>query len=237
MHSIYFLTFCSVVQACYVTSLLAFPPQKFARIMPKTERSPTSVDLNPHFNQTHFIIGDTRPQKPSIIVARPTPTRATTPPMQVFFSPDDNVRAKLIEFITKEKGSIKIAAFSFTEPHIMDALYSAHQRGVTVECITDPSGLQDRNSKIGGLCDKGISVHVYNPSYQEKSAPSYMHHKFVLFENNDQGCPILWTGSLNLTKNACDKNQENVTVIWDKNVIKLFEKQFDTLKKRSKSYK
>lgn len=189
------------------------------------------------FGSTHFIIGCTNATVRKPKASGKISPNASSDNIQALFSPDHNVRERLISFIANEKKSIKIAAFSFTDPDITDALCTARKKGIMVTVITDPNSLQDRGGKIGILCESGIEVRVYNANYAKNTAPSYMHHKFVIFQENENDLPILWTGSLNLTKSACNKNQENVTIIRDAKTIADFKAQYEILLERSKSYR
>lgn len=189
------------------------------------------------FGKTHFIVGAAKVKVKQPPASKKMSTDNSPDDIQVLFSPDHNVRERLLSFIANEQKSIKIAAFSFTDPEITDALCAARKKGVTVGVITDPNSLQDRGGKIGILCESGIEVRVYNANYAKNTAPSYMHHKFVIFQENENDLPVLWTGSLNLTKSACNKNQENVTIIRDAKTIADFIAQYEILLERSKSYR
>jgi len=218
-----------------LNTIYAQQSQKIVTSAAKKITTKSAPLMPPTFNKTHFIVGDTRPRTPA--QSSPAPSnQAPHIPAQVLFSPDDDIRQHLVTLIEHEKYAIRIAAFAFTDPAIAQALCAARQRGVTVELITDPGGLQDRQSKVGMLCEHGIDVRVYNPNYEPKSAPSLMHNKFALFDNNNNH-KIALTGSLNWTKSACDRNQENITIMREESVFNRFAQQFEVLKKRSKQYR
>jgi phosphatidylserine/phosphatidylglycerophosphate/cardiolipin synthase-like enzyme len=184
------------------------------------------------FGSTHFIVGYTGDvaQKTTADIGN---TESTT---DILFSPDDNIREQLLQLIKEEQKAIKVAAFSFTDQQLMDGLCDAHARGVKVEIISDPSSLQDKNSKIIPLCNKKIPIYIYNPQYTRAHGPSCMHHKFIIFEENKKKESIVWTGSLNLTRAACERNQENVLIVRDTKTVKKFSQQFEHLKKRAKRH-
>lgn len=190
----------------------------------------------PTFGSTHFIAGYTG-NMPSHQTSALSLNKQKNPSIKVMYSPDNAIRTHLIKLIHDEKKSIKIAAFSFTDKELMQTLCSAHKRGIAIELVTDPCMLQDRHSKINDLLKGGIHVYVYNPHYAQSGQGSCMHHKFLLFENNKNNQPILWTGSLNLTRAACERNQENILIIKDRSVVDQFAQQFEILKKRSRQYK
>lgn len=155
-----------------------------------------------------------------------------SPDIHVYFSPDDNVREKLIEAINGENCSIKIAMFSLTDKKIAKALKKAFERGITIEIITDPTCLKDRFNKINFLSEKGIPVYVYNIAHSKIPKYSCMHHKFAIFDCNNKNKRFVWTGSFNFTKSASDSNQENVVIIHKRKTVDQFEEQFQKIKNR-----
>lgn len=155
----------------------------------------------------------------------------------VFFSPDDNVRAYLLDLIAHEQEHIAIAVFVFTDKHIAQALIEAHERGVLVELVTDTTGLRDRYNKVSSLCDVSIPVFVYDTQNGKAGSTSVMHHKFVVFKKNKNNKSCVWTGSCNCTKSAYESNQENAILLIDNAHVEQFSRQFNILKTRSYRYK
>lgn len=191
------------------------------------------------FGKTHFVIGHTPEKKPQPVTTN-SESRAVTNPNSdcvAFFTPDDDVRTELIKLIDQEQEAIRIAIFILTDKQITQALINAHNRKVRVEVVTDPAGLRDRQNKIGLLCDTNILVYVYHGQHAKSGNSSIMHHKFALFSKNKKNKPLLWTGSFNFTRIACDCNQENVVILDDSTLIARYTEQFNRLKKRSYRYK
>lgn len=58
-----------------------------------------------------------------------------------------------------------------------------------------------------------------------------MHHKFCIFGKNKDEKSLLWTGSFNLTFFGNTRNQENVVLTDDTDTIRLFQEQFDLIKR------
>lgn len=153
--------------------------------------------------------------------------------VHTYFSPDDNVRQKLIAAIEAERCFIKIAVFTLTDKPIAKALRQAYRRGIKVEILTDPVCLKDRFNKINYLSRKGIPVYVYNTAPGGTPVYSCMHHKFAVFGCSADNKRYVWTGSFNFTKSASDSNQENVVVIHNRGTVDRFEQQFQKIKERS----
>ena len=60
-----------------------------------------------------------------------------------------------------------------------------------------------------------------------------MHHKFMLFQRNQDEKPLVWTGSFQGTGQAC-RNWENVVILDDKDSIDGFLGEFEDRLKDSK---
>jgi len=149
---------------------------------------------------------------------------------KVFFSPDDNISEIIVDLIENEKESIKIAIYTFTNNDISNALIRAYKKGIKIEIITDISSLFNKYSKIKTLLSQNIDIW----SYDKKNSNSIMHDKFAIFQNNLYNKQIVVTGSYNYTKNATYNNQENIVILYNKDIIEKFIKQFDIIKERSK---
>lgn len=158
---------------------------------------------------------------------------------EAYFSPEDDLQQKLIDYIKHEQQGIKLAIFSFTDKEIADALIDAHKRGVTVEIVADAGLLADRFGKISCLQESGIKIYLYDPNQVHRDAKTLshiMHNKFVLFQKNREDRPLIWTGSYNFTRSARLSNKENVVVLDNSDIITKFNNQFNGLKKVTIAY-
>ncbi len=148
------------------------------------------------------------------------------------FAPDHNLRAALRHLIQSEQEKIAIAIYAFTDLHVANDLIKAHNRGVKIEVIVDPSCLRSQYHKVDDLKDAGIAVYVYKGGAKRGSS-GIMHNKFALFSKTVHNKKILWTGSFNFTKSASDTNQENVLLLDDPKIIGAYSDQFEKLKDRA----
>ncbi len=150
---------------------------------------------------------------------------------QAYFSPQDNLADRLIELIQKEEKSIHVAIFILSNRKIAKELLAANNRGVRVELICDP-GTYKEKSAVKDLKEKGVKVFLFDP----EKGPTYkkhkpiMHNKFALFAKNQNGKPLLWTGSFNFSYQATVRNKENALVIDDLATIELFQKEYQEIK-------
>lgn len=149
-----------------------------------------------------------------------------------FFSPDDDLRSLLVSLIEAENKRIRIAIYTLTDKAITHALLAAHRRWVTIECIVDRGYGSDMYSKVGQLANAKVPLWVYQTASDERSS-ALMHNKFAIFDDTIDHRSIVWTGSYNFTARASERNQENVVILDDPNIVKRFSEQFELLKTRS----
>ncbi len=190
------------------------------------------------FGHTHFIVG--MPAEDAQQIQQQSQPQTSSCPgcvRQAFFSPDDALEKRLIEFIDQEQSSLKIAVFQFTNIEIARAIKRAQARGIAIELITDPLCLQDRFNKVSWLSQEGLATYIYNPDQSKATLSNKMHHKFVVFGKNMNNKKLVWIGSFNFTKSADLANQESVVVLDDEQIITKFEQQYCRLKKRSIAFK
>lgn len=147
---------------------------------------------------------------------------------EAYFSPDDHPADRLINLINGAKRKIYGAVYMFTDASIAEALIKAKKRGVDVKIIVDNVTMDYEYGKGDLLQENGIEVYVFTVQGKKSQfGTPLMHNKFALLDNQ------VWTGSFNWTKNANQKNQENVIVTTNKKVYAKFEKQFEILKGRA----
>lgn len=149
---------------------------------------------------------------------------------RAYFSPNDNIKQKLIDLINNEQSAIKISIYMFNDKDIAQALIDAkNKRKVDVQVIADSVCMKDRFSKIPMLQKENIQVTVYQ-SQNTGLFPEVMHNKFVLFSKNQGNKSLVWTGSFNFTSAANHKNPENVVVLDNAGIIQQYQQEFKRLK-------
>lgn len=148
------------------------------------------------------------------------------------FSPDDDIQNTLIYLINNEKKKISTAIYTLTQKDVANAFINAKERGVCVEFVVDRAYGSDRFSKVALLAKNRVPVWVYQMEPTEQYN-SLMHDKFCIFEDNIDSKSLLWTGSYNFTQSANLRNQENVVILENENLINRFRDQFERLKARS----
>ena len=135
--------------------------------------------------------------------------------INIYFSPQDKIiTSKIIPLIRCAKNYIYIPVFFITKKELADELINAHSRGVDVKVINDATNSHTKYSIHKQLRNVGIKVKTEN--YAGK-----MHTKAVII---DDKYSII--GSMNLTNSGENKNDENVVIIYDKDIALYMKKTF-----------
>lgn len=106
--------------------------------------------------------------------------------------------------------------FAFTDDLLSEELVCAHKRGVDVRVIVDDEQAKATGAEAEWLANSGVPVVTDN-------SPARMHHKFVVSDSK------VLSGSFNWTKQASTKNNENLCILQESNVVKSFAREFDHL--------
>jgi len=136
---------------------------------------------------------------------------------EVYFSLYDNPQKEIIRNINQAQAFINIAMYIFTDKEIALSLINAQKRGVKVRVYLDKEQVDYKYSQSRFLVQKGIKTRITTNNY-------IMHHKFAIIDNR-----LLLTGSYNWTFSANNRNDENLMVIDDPEIIEIFQNQFINL--------
>ncbi len=136
---------------------------------------------------------------------------------EVYFSLYDNPQKEIIKNINQAEAFINIAMYIFTDREIALPLVKAQERGVKVRLYLDKDQVDYKYSQSRFLVQKGIKTRISSNNY-------IMHHKFAIIDNR-----LLLTGSYNWTFSANNRNDENLLIIDDPEIIEIFQNQFINL--------
>ena len=139
--------------------------------------------------------------------------------VEIYFSPDDDFRTRLISAIDHATSSIELMVFAFTDRSIADALIRAYKRGVVIQCVLDESfTTHDTHAQYDYLRGAGIDVTLDHNPYK-------LHNKVLLIDQN-----IVITGSYNLTNSANIINDENSLLIHSASLYDTYHHEFEQVK-------
>ena len=136
---------------------------------------------------------------------------------EVYFSLYDNPQKEIIKNINQAEAFINMAMYIFTDREIALPLVKAQERGVKVRLYLDKEQVEYQYSQSRFLVQGGIKTRISSNKY-------IMHNKFAIIDNR-----ILLTGSYNWTFSANNRNDENLMVIDDPEIIEIFQNQFVNL--------
>lgn len=150
------------------------------------------------------------------------PTQTETEKVQCFFTQDEKgeqVDEALIKEIDGAKTTLNIAIYYITRPQIVDAILSAHRRGVNVRIITD------RESSYGEAVEKPLAViKMAGVPVKVNSHEGLMHLKMTVIDGE-----VAVGGSYNYTNAATMKNDEMLIILHDPDVAKEWDAEFERM--------
>lgn len=128
---------------------------------------------------------------------------------EAYFCPEDKCKAQILRVLKSAESSIHVMAYSFTDDEIGKLLESKKAEGLDVRIIFDPRK-DDKSSEYTRL--KGIS------------RIAKVHHKVFIIDGK-----TVITGSMNPTRSGDERNDENVVVLRESGIARVFESEFNRL--------
>jgi phosphatidylserine/phosphatidylglycerophosphate/cardiolipin synthase-like enzyme len=143
---------------------------------------------------------------------------------QVFFTPGDDAQSAYISLIAKAKKSLNFLIFTFSERSpLMKAITEAAKRGVKVRGLCDRGQAHQKWSACARLAASGIPVSTHK-------GRGKVHHKVLIADES-----IFTTGSFNFTPAANEKNDENAVILYNTQLARRMNKEFERLFKSGKA--
>ncbi|HQZ66920.1 MAG TPA: phospholipase D family protein [Planctomycetaceae bacterium] len=141
--------------------------------------------------------------------------------LTIHFSPNGGAAEAVVREIEAAKKTMDVAAFTITHPDISRAIIHAHQRGVNVRVVMDPTQATARYSAATPLFNAGIPVYI------ERGA-GLLHHKLAIIDSK-----TVITGSMNWSRAGDEVNDEDLVIIRDEKIAKIYAEHFNTLIKNA----
>jgi hypothetical protein len=139
--------------------------------------------------------------------------------VECYFSPSDNVTARIIDRINAAQHSIAFELLTMTRTDISAAIVARKNAGLKVRGDMDDDS--DSGSQYAYLVSNGIDVHL------KTGVSGLLHHKYCLF---DADYPLLdattLTGSHNWSSAAEDANNENTVIVHDPGIANQYLQEF-----------
>jgi competence ComEA-like helix-hairpin-helix protein len=137
---------------------------------------------------------------------------------EIYFSLYDDPESAIVKSIDNAEDTINIAMYYFTEREIAQAVIRAKERGVDIKIYLDKSQINHQQSKSRYLINNGIeNIRISSNNY-------IMHNKFAVIDKKN-----VITGSYNWTAYAGEKNDENLLITDNEQIVKRYQDYFNTL--------
>ena len=146
-----------------------------------------------------------------------TPVSITGDSIEIYFCPENNCHLRVIEEIDKAENSIQIAIYSFTLDELGDALIDASDRGVKIQIVFEKQQVS-KYSEYWNLLDQS-NIEVLNDTNS-----ALMHNKFAIIDGK-----IVLTGSYNWSKQATERNDENLLIIRNQEIADKYKEEFQEI--------
>jgi phosphatidylserine/phosphatidylglycerophosphate/cardiolipin synthase-like enzyme len=136
--------------------------------------------------------------------------------VEVYFAPDDAPADRLLQALESAQHSIRFMAFSLTSEDVAEVLIRQNRQGLEVAGVMEESQVRSNaNGKYDLLRAAGVDVRL-------DGNPRNMHHKVIVIDEQ-----LVITGSYNFSYNAENVNDENLLVIHDSELARLYLEEFD----------
>lgn len=138
--------------------------------------------------------------------------------VEIYFSPDDHVARRITALLRGATKSIKFLAYSFTANDFADIILQKAKDKLSVAGVMDAAMIQSNaGTEYPTFKQAGLSVY-------SDGNPSLMHDKVIIIDNE-----IVITGSYNFTSSAERTNDENVVIIFDRQVATSYIAEFERI--------
>ena len=133
----------------------------------------------------------------------------------VFTSEDPAIADAIVPLVQSASSSVRFLAFSFTDFPLAEAMSQRSSAGVDVAGVFERVGSETEAAELRTLMCRGVPV-------RQDGNPSFMHHKFIVVDER-----IVITGSMNYSTNAEESNDENVIIIDNAEIARLYIQEFE----------
>jgi phosphatidylserine/phosphatidylglycerophosphate/cardiolipin synthase-like enzyme len=138
-----------------------------------------------------------------------------TPIQVIFTSEDAALETAIIPLVQSAQSSVYFMAFSFTDYPLADAMIQRHLREVDVAGVFETFGSETDASELRTLFCGEVPV-------RQDGNKGFLHHKVIIVDER-----YVVTGSLNFSTRAETTNDENVIIIDNPDIARLYIEEFE----------
>ncbi len=154
----------------------------------------------------------------------PTITLEDGTKILIRFAPEDNISNSLLSLIQASKKSIYVLAYSFASNDLGNALIDRYDDGLDIKVIFEgEKAFSDSGGEARYLQKAGV------PIFMDGSDDSLMHEKVFIFDES-----VVSAGSYNFTRSADTKNDEQILIVQNKEIVDAFLDEFDKIYEEAK---
>jgi phosphatidylserine/phosphatidylglycerophosphate/cardiolipin synthase-like enzyme len=133
----------------------------------------------------------------------------------VFTSEDPALENAIVPLVQSATQSIRFLTFSFTDFPLADAMSERFKSGVDVAGVFEKFGSETEAAELRTLMCRSVPV-------KQDGNSGFLHHKVIVIDER-----IVVTGSMNYSTNAEENNDENVIIIDNAEIARLYLQEFD----------
>lgn len=165
------------------------------------------------------------------ILALTTSTLSSYAAMEVLFSPNGGVNARISKELKRTQSTLDIAMYSFSDTSLLNEVKDLATSGVRVRLILNKAHQQEAKSME--LEQAGVDIRYVN---------IVMHHKFAIVDGPqssraDASHSTLMTGSQNWSRTSDNSYDEDFIIFKNEaQMIRLFQNEFQHLWKHSRDF-
>lgn len=152
----------------------------------------------------------------AMVVASPV---TAEPILELHYSPTENLEQIDVDLIDSAETSIDLAAYSFTDPAIVDAIYAAATRGVKIRLYLDQKSL----SHMKRTNSEELKA-APNISLRTKRSGILQHLKSYVVDGK-----VLRAGAANFTKRGLTRQDNDLWIVRDQQAVHRFESEFEQI--------
>ena len=133
----------------------------------------------------------------------------------VFTSEDPALENAIVPLVNSATESIRFLTFSFTDYPLADTMSQRFKSGVDVAGVFERFGSETEAAELRTLMCRSVPV-------KQDGNPGFLHHKVIVVDEQ-----LVITGSMNYSTNAEESNDENVIIIDNEEIARLYLQEFD----------
>jgi phosphatidylserine/phosphatidylglycerophosphate/cardiolipin synthase-like enzyme len=158
--------------------------------------------------------GQFGPRSPSTLAEQSVTVNGS--PIQVVFTSEDHaIVESIIPILNTATKSIRFLAFSYTNSPLGETMLQRAQNGVDVAGVFEKVGSDTDAAELKNLFCAQIPV-------RQDGNSGFMHNKVIVVDER-----YVITGSLNFSVNAEESNDENVIIVDNSDIAKLYLQDFE----------